>query len=117
MSRLLPLLLLASSSNTAASDTVSSTMQHHQHRILHNAETGTIIHPLVPHKEHLARRRRELRELHDNELDLSLPPRPHTSRHSSDASVIMNSIGVGGSSLRGRQLQQQMGALYQGEKI
>ena len=48
----------------------------------------------------------------NDELDLTLPPRPHTSRHSSDPNEIMKNIGAG--SLRGRQLQQQMGALYQG---
>eukprot|EP00577_Skeletonema_sp_RCC1716_P009770 CAMPEP_0113378104 /NCGR_PEP_ID=MMETSP0013_2-20120614/3515_1 /TAXON_ID=2843 ORGANISM="Skeletonema costatum, Strain 1716" /NCGR_SAMPLE_ID=MMETSP0013_2 /ASSEMBLY_ACC=CAM_ASM_000158 /LENGTH=666 /DNA_ID=CAMNT_0000260291 /DNA_START=10 /DNA_END=2010 /DNA_ORIENTATION=+ /assembly_acc=CAM_ASM_000158 len=120
MSLLQPLLLLAASITAASADMASSIQQHQQHRILHNAETGTITHPLVPHKEHLARRRRELRELHDkdgknnNELDLTLPPRPHTSRHSSNAKdVIEKSIGSG-TNLRGRQLQQQMGALYQG---
>jgi hypothetical protein len=111
---LLPLLMLAVSIHSAASDMASSYTQ--QHRILHNAETGTIIHPLVPHREHLARRRHELRELHDkgdnDELDLTLPPRPHTSRHSSNTNGIVENIG--GTSLRGRQLQQQMGSLYQG---
>lgn len=114
MTMLLSLLLLAaSSSNAAAADMAAS--PYTQHRILHNAETGTIIHPLVPYKEHLARRRRELREIND-EMEFTLPPRPHTSRHSSNTNDSSSSI-IGGdysSSLRGRQLQQQMGSLYQG---
>jgi len=107
---MLPLLTLAASIHAAAAST-------QQHRILHNVEAGTIIHPLVPHREHLARRRRELRELHEkdrnaNELDLSLPPRPHTSRHSINTNSMIDNVG--GTALRGRQLQQQMGSLYQG---
>ncbi len=121
MALLQPLLLLAASITAASSDTTSSYTQQQHHRILHNAETGTIIHPLVPHKEHLERRRRELRELHEQnggknaqELDLTLPPRPNTSRHSSNAEEIVSKSIGGTHSLRGRQLQQQMGALYQG---
>lgn len=98
-----------------AIEAADSTISSYHHRVLRNAETGTITHPLVPHREHLARRRRELTELHGDELDLTLPPRPHTSRHSSSNSNNNGNINDG-TLLRGggRQLQQQMGSLYQG---
>ena len=103
---------LASSITAAEADALYS-------RILHNVGTGTITHPLVPHREHLERRRLELMNQHDgnpDDLDLTLPPRPHTSRHdtiSNNSDNVENNNG-GGGALRGRQLQQQMGSLYQG---
>ncbi len=105
----------------------SQHQQQQQHlRILTNVETGTITHPLIPHKVHLERRRRELHEKYHGDIngeeaiamDLSLPPRPNTSRHSSSSSETSSENVLLSHYLRKnnghRALQQQMGALYQG---
>ncbi|KAL3810350.1 hypothetical protein ACHAXA_003079 [Cyclostephanos tholiformis] len=111
----------------ASSSSSSSTTSQYQYRILTNAEAGTIIHPLIPHRIHLDRRRRELREKHGAEFDVGellhrSPPRPGVSRHSltpKDLESLIASTSSHGGLIRGaggtpRALQQQMGALYQG---
>ena len=118
----------------------ASSSQQQQLGILTNDQTGTIIHPLIPHKVHLERRRRELYEKYgydagaaESIMDLSLPPRPHISRHSPPTTTTTTSDGkekreedsILSHYLRQntnnnhhhnlrRSLQQQMGALYQG---
>lgn len=109
----------------------SSSTSQRQYRILTNAEAGTIIHPLIPHRVHLDRRRRELREEHGADLDAvgeqlltRLSPRPGVSRRSLtpvDLELMIASSSSHGGLIRGagggwthRALQQQMGALYQG---
>mmetsp|Transcript_457 Transcript_457/g.900 ORF Transcript_457/g.900 Transcript_457/m.900 type:complete len:648 (-) Transcript_457:171-2114(-) len=93
------------------------------HGVLTNPETGTIIHPLIPHFAHLERRRRELHEKYGTELDTSLPPRPHTSRHSQTPNTqVISALRANNNKKNNnnnndndeRNLQQQMGALYQG---
>jgi len=87
-----------------------------QPRILTNDETGTITYPLIPHKVHLDRRRRELHEKYGAELDTALPPRPHTSRHSQTPNdeAVISALRANKKHNDQRSLQQQMGALYQG---
>eukprot|EP00581_Thalassiosira_minuscula_P010393 CAMPEP_0183710418 /NCGR_PEP_ID=MMETSP0737-20130205/6150_1 /TAXON_ID=385413 /ORGANISM="Thalassiosira miniscula, Strain CCMP1093" /LENGTH=701 /DNA_ID=CAMNT_0025938683 /DNA_START=169 /DNA_END=2274 /DNA_ORIENTATION=- len=97
----------------------SATDGHNQHRVLTNSETGTITHPLIPHKTHLDRRRRELHQKYgadSEQLDFTLPPRPHTSRHSQTPNheAIVSSLRAKNKHNDERSLQQQMGALYQG---
>ena len=104
----------------------SNTELYTNRRILTNTETGTIIHPLIPHKEHLDRRRRELHEKYGSSSTTSfldatttLPPRPHVSRHSQTPNheAIINHLRANSNNNDndgGRNLQQQMGALYQG---
>ncbi|KAL3770675.1 hypothetical protein ACHAW5_001450 [Stephanodiscus triporus] len=117
----------ASSSSSSSSSMSSSSLadaKQYRRRILANAETGTITHPLIPHKAHLDRRRRELRDKYGAEFDdgdLKLPPRPGVSRHSRtpedlEAMIAASSHGLirGGDGRGTRALQQQMGALYQG---
>jgi hypothetical protein len=114
---------------TPHADASSSSTSQHQYRILTNAEAGTIIHPLIPHRVHLDRRRRELREEHGAAFDAvgellhRSPPRPGVSRRSltpEDLKSIIASTTSHGGLIRGagvwthRALQQQMGALYQG---
>ncbi|KAL7505639.1 hypothetical protein ACHAXN_008181, partial [Cyclotella atomus] len=85
----------------------------HERRILHNPQTGTITHPLIPHSVHLSRRRLE----HNDIIDTSLPDRPSQSRHSisPDSNAIPPSLRSNSSNnSNNRSLQQQMGALYQG---
>src|SRR6056300_1408089 len=101
---LVSLVLATSITAAEAADDYSSSLYS---RILHNVETGTITHPLVPHRDHLERRRRELMNQHDvnpDELDLTLPPRPHTSRHDtttySENNINNNNVGGGGAALR-----------------
>ena len=103
----------------------SNVQQQQQHRILTNTDTGTITHPLIPHKTHLERRRRELHTknygsntnnlsfLDSTNTNTKLPPRPHVSRHSQTPNnkAIINNYNLRGND---RNLQQQMGALYQG---
>ena len=116
--------ILAASATVSSSSDTPHSHQQQQHRILTNAETGTITHPLISHNFHLARRRRELRERYGAQnIDTSLPPRPHTSRHNNKneaADSVISSIlpaskdtSDQNNNLR-RRLQQQMGALYQG---
>lgn len=113
---LISLVVVAAAVATAS----SSSSLDASHRILTNDETGTITHPLIPHRAHLERRRRELREKFGAEYDASLPPRPHTSRHSQTprggGEAIVSSLRSGndGGGRGERDLQQQMGALYQG---
>eukprot|EP00584_Thalassiosira_punctigera_P019143 CAMPEP_0172572994 /NCGR_PEP_ID=MMETSP1067-20121228/135963_1 /TAXON_ID=265564 ORGANISM="Thalassiosira punctigera, Strain Tpunct2005C2" /NCGR_SAMPLE_ID=MMETSP1067 /ASSEMBLY_ACC=CAM_ASM_000444 /LENGTH=757 /DNA_ID=CAMNT_0013365585 /DNA_START=1130 /DNA_END=3403 /DNA_ORIENTATION=- len=107
---------MASAPTVHATTTSSSPdAAHLQSRILTNRETGTITHPLIPHKAHLDRRRRELREKYGAELDTSLPPRPHTSRHSQTPNneAVISALRAN-NNINERSLQQQMGALYQG---
>ena len=112
---------------TALSAEENASRQQYQHRILINTEIGTITHPLVTHKTHLERRRRELREkygaAYDNDIvEQKLPPRPHVSRHSQSSKELLDYMidaSSQGGFIRGggggeRALQQQMGALYQG---
>mmetsp|Transcript_1862 Transcript_1862/g.3560 ORF Transcript_1862/g.3560 Transcript_1862/m.3560 type:complete len:643 (-) Transcript_1862:684-2612(-) len=109
--------LMANSPGVHATTASSSqNTSHPQHQILTNAETGTITHPLIPHSVHLDRRRRELHETYDSDLDTSLPPRPHTSRHSQTPKneAIISALHAHHSHDDQRSLQQQMGALYQG---
>jgi len=108
--------MMANSAGVHATTASSSpNISHSQHRILTNAETGTITHPLIPHKAHLDRRRRELHEKYGAELDTSLPPRPHTSRHSQTPNneAVISALRAKNKNNE-RSLQQQMGALYQG---
>ncbi|KAL7462147.1 hypothetical protein ACHAXS_002538, partial [Conticribra weissflogii] len=112
---------LSSPSSSSAAAT-----NHHDdetHRVLYNPTSGAVTHPLIPHRVHLQRRRRELlersRDGGDNSVaDTALPPRPHVSRHSLAQSVdhdarneLQNRLGAPNAP---RRLQQQMGALYQG---
>mmetsp|Transcript_19979 Transcript_19979/g.36141 ORF Transcript_19979/g.36141 Transcript_19979/m.36141 type:complete len:726 (+) Transcript_19979:211-2388(+) len=102
--------------NAATTASSSPDIQQQQYRILTNAETGTIIHPLIPHKSHLDRRRRELFSKYGAELDTTLPPRPHTSRHSQtpNNAAVISALRANQKHNDNRDLQQQMGALYQG---
>lgn len=95
------------------------------HRVLVDTETGIVTYPLIPHRAHLDRRRRELhdQQQYDGtaagfEIDTSLPPRPHASRHSqtpNNEAIVSATISLrGGDRDAERSLQQQMGALYQG---
>lgn len=113
-------------SSSAASD------HHHEdnRRVLYNPTSGTVTHPLIPHKVHLQRRRRELLDKfgddgNDTIVDTTLPARPHVSRHSLSKSADHDALSQFQNHLRAaghtanasndpRHLQQQMGALYQG---
>jgi len=89
---------------------VSFSAESYQHGPITNEHSGTITHPLIPHKVHLERRRRELKlEQDSEESEFNLPPRPHTSRHSTTPASTLLRAGNDE-----RSLQQQMGALYQG---
>ena len=121
--------LAAAAMPRAAASPSSLSFDQHHYRILTNIETGAVTHPLIPHRAHLDRRRRELREKHGSDLDdaedlmMKLPPRPGVSRHSltpenledigSSRGLMIRGGGVGGRTGT-RALQQQMGALYQG---
>ena len=103
--------VVATSTAVFASNVLEIQQQHQQHQqqqprilTLTNSESGTIIiHPLIPHKAHLDRHRRELNE---NHININTPytsftpyndsnDRPHTSRHSN------------GKEQRQRSLQEQ----------
>ena len=66
--------VVATSTAVFASNVLEIQQQHQQHQqqqprilTLTNSESGTIIiHPLIPHKAHLDRHRRELNENHIN---------------------------------------------------
>lgn len=102
---------------------ISASVSEQYSRILTNAETGTITHPLIPHAAHLTRRRRELYQKYGEDFDTTLPPRPHASRHSLPTSFNSNNNNevpeeiktlLRATNNNRRHLQQQMGALYQG---
>ena len=121
--------LAAAAMPRAAASQSSLSFDQHHYRILTNIETGAVTHPLIPHRAHLDRRRRELREKRGSDLDdaeelmMKLPPRPGVSRHSltpenledigSSRGLMIRGGGAGGGTGT-RALQQQMGALYQG---
>jgi len=99
----------SATANATSSSLNSPYPQQHDVVTVTTGEAGTITYPLIPYHAHLDRRRRELHEKHGAELDTTLPPRPHVSRHSQSAN---NEAPTEKSQNRG--LQQQMGALYQG---
>ncbi|KAL7550499.1 hypothetical protein ACHAWF_013722 [Thalassiosira exigua] len=116
---------VASSSSSSASSPLLGDVPPWDRRVLTNPATGTIVHPLIPHRAHLDRRRRELREERGVEAEEStLPPRPRVSRHSqtpADEAFLADADGrhflrsANDADADGRRdLQQQMGALYQG---